>query len=93
MKKITYFGSNYTVRFDTDPEPTKRRVKRGMTCTLESDNGAIIKARAECSVKDKFSRETGEALSLTRALDSISNKIVKDQKRAAFGALRTPEKK
>lgn len=87
MKKIQYFGKEYTVRFDTDPAPKRSRQKRGITCTLISDSTTVV-GRAECSVKDHFVRETGEALSLQRALDSISDKIVRDQKRLAFNTLR-----
>ena len=92
MRQITYFGKDYSVRFDTDPEPTKKRVKRGMTCTLMSETEAPIVARAECSIKDTFKRETGEALSLNRALEMISNKIIKAEKRKAFVALSSKPK-
>lgn len=92
MKKISYFGKEYTVRFDTDAAPTRKRQKRGITCTLISGND-IVTGRAECSTKDNFVRDTGEALSLQRALDSISDKIVREQKQIAFSTLRGASEK
>ena len=91
MKKIVYFGKEYTVRFDTDATPTKKRQKRGITCTLTTSLNETIVGRAECSIKDSFVRETGEALSLQRALDAISDKMVREQKQLAFSALRGPK--
>ena len=95
MKTIEYFSKTWTVKFDTDPAPKKSREKRGMTCTLTATDGEVVIARAECSNKDTFSRETGEALSLKRALESISSKMVKIQIRNAFAMLKsnTPDSK
>lgn len=89
MRQIEYFGRLWTVRFDTDREPSKTTGRMGVNCTLTAlDNGEVVTARSECSNKDTFRRETGEAESLKHALNVINKAAI----RHAFITLKQSDK-
>lgn len=88
MKTITFFGDTLKVKFDTDPEPTTKRVRRGVTCTLLSGKKPVAVHKAECAKNDTFDVEIGEIVSLSKALDKLGKSHLKAAKRRALAEIR-----
>lgn len=81
MQTITYFGTTYSVRYDSDKPmrdaegkiiPFPRKHKQKTVCTLlDKDGNEVISRFAECGPKDAYSREIGEDISLDRCLNAL----------------------